>query len=575
MRIKFHGANSRVTGSCIELQDAELDVHFLVDCGSTQEPNEDPSFPFDPRSLDCVLLTHAHIDHCGRLPLLAKQGFRGKIYCTKATEELARLSLADAALLPNTAFGADEVALLDSLWAQPHGQVMATGNRLATDVTFRFDRAAHILGSVWLTVPWKKDGRLNQILFSGDLGPSEEDELDGNGAEPFLMRSRFSPHWPNGKNALRYAVLESTYGGRERRLLSPDDRRAALRAQLREVVGRGGQLLIPTFSIDRLQNLIIDLSIIYANEPELFEQVPVFLDAPLGQRVNQVYAKHLLATELWNQNSQRFEKHVKMLWMSRELSRSLGLDEMDAAAVALAQDLLDIALLEEPGDSVARLAASSHHWANSWRRVWQPAPAQLRQPAVIITGGGMCEGGKVLQHLPRVLRDERSRVLLTGYSAKGSNARRLLNLPAELASRRLLGPEYAVLDIPPSELRAQIEQFSAYSAHADQASLLRWAFPNRAHKEYGPSRWTAAERFFLNHGEPDAREALKQALLARGAELQGVDGCGPVPEVELPHDSSPWFQLDLARWEDDSPELAELEACERRCAELRAKLGRR
>src|SRR5579872_168101 len=420
MQLSFHGADREVTGSCHLL--ACAGKRILVDCGLRQgsrelEAENAAPFGFDPQSVDIVLLTHAHLDHCGRLPLLVKRGFRGEIVTTSATRELAQLVMLDAAHLQgeeaehrsrrNAHHGhaIDEVALAPLYDIADVGAAMQRFGRtadygrpidLGSGVRATFFDAGHILGSASVLVDAMENGRRRSVCFSGDIG---------NAGRPLLR----APQTPPSADAV---VMETTYGSRLHKPMRPSIEE--LYDAVFAAVKRGGNVLIPTFALERAQEILYFLR--EGMERGRLPAMRVFLDSPMAISATEIYRRHL----------ECFEPEA-------------------AAALRDGQDPFAV-----PGLHVTPDVASSE------------AIAAVKG-AVILAGSGMATGGRIRHHLQRNLARPESTVVFVGYAAAGTLARQIIDGARVV---HLFGEEVPV--------RAQVYTINGFSAHADQAELLRW-----------------------------------------------------------------------------------------------------
>ena len=419
MRLSFHGADRGVTGSCHLVESRGRRI--LIDCGMLQgsrelaEENADP-FGFDPAGIDHVLLTHAHLDHCGRLPLLAKRGFKGEVIATAATRELARLVILDAAHLQEEEarqrarhlrrHAEDEGAmplytLLDALNSLDRFNRAAQYEvplEIAPGLRATFFDAGHILGSASILLELEEDGATRSILFSGDIG---------NAGRPLLR----APSPPTHADVI---VMESTYGDRRHRSLkgSVDE----LVAAIVETFARGGNVVIPTFALERAQEILYFLHQgIAASQLPPF--VSVFLDSPMA----------ISATEIFRHHPECFEPAVAQLFR----------DDRDPL------QLQGLHLVRETADSIALNRFSGG--------------------VIIMAGSGMCTGGRVRHHLKHNLWRKESAVIFVGFAAEGTLARQIIDGAREVT---LFGEELPV--------RARIHTINGFSAHADQPELLAW-----------------------------------------------------------------------------------------------------
>jgi metallo-beta-lactamase family protein len=444
LKLSFHGADRDVTGSCHLVECAGR--RFLIDCGLYQGSRElaeenAGDFGFDPASVDFVLLTHAHLDHCGRLALLTKRGFRGEIVATMATHELARLVMLDAAHLQEEALsnsqrprhGADNKSgaplftvadALKSLESFKRSAQYGEPIDLAPGARATFVDAGHILGSASILLELTEAGRTLRLLFSGDLG---------NAGDPLLL----TPAPPPRADVV---VIETTYGDR---LHKPMDASIhELYGAISDTLGRGGNVIIPTFALERAQDLLFMLSQ-GIEKGQLKPSMQVFLDSPMAISATEIFARHL--------------------------------DDLQPEAVRLFREGRDPLAL--PGLHFTRQTAES------------VALNTVRGGAIIMAGSGMATGGRVRHHLKHNISREVCSVIFVGFAAKGTLARQIIDGQNPV---RILGD-----DLP---VRAGIHTINGFSAHADQAELLKW----HGH--------TGAARTFLTHGEEDAMQAFASRL---------------------------------------------------------------
>jgi len=420
MRISFHGADRAVTGSCHLVECAGKSI--LVDCGMYQggrelaEENGEP-FGFDPAAIDFLLLTHAHLDHCGRIPLLAKRGFRGEIVTTAASVELARLVLLDAAGLQEEdaryqarrarrrgAHGPAPEPLYTTLDALNSLEFFGRRARygepleLAPGVRATFLDAGHILGSACVFLELEDAGKHRRVLFSGDLG---------YGGRAILR----DPAPPPEADVV---VLESTYGDRRHKALEPS------LDELYDVVNatfaRGGNVIIPTFAVERAQELLYFLREgIEAGRIQHF--VNVFLDSPMA----------ISATRIFEHHPECFDRET--LKLSRDGGDPFALPSLH--------------FTRETAESMAL--------------------NQVQSGALIMAGSGMCTGGRVRHHLRHNLWRRECAIVFVGYAARGTLARRIIDGAEHV---RIFGD-----DVP---VRASIHTIGGFSAHADQDQLVAW-----------------------------------------------------------------------------------------------------
>jgi len=421
MKLSFHGADKGVTGSCHLVECAGEKV--LIDCGLYQgsreivEENSEP-FGFEPEAIDYLLLTHAHLDHCGRIPLLAKRGFSGEIITTAATVELARLVMLDSAGLQ------EEEARYQKRKQRRHGgnhersteplyttldalnSLEFIGRRVSYDkaitvapgIRATFLDAGHILGSASILLELEEAGRHHRLLFSGDLGYSGR----------AILRDPATPP------SVDSVVMETTYGDRLHKQLQPSI--DELYSAVNETIGRGGNVIIPTFALERAQEILFYLRQgVEGGRIEHFTNV--FLDSPMAISATRIFERH---PECFN-------------------TETLKAAHASGDPFAL------------PGLHFTRETAESM------------AINQIGGGAVIMAGSGMCTGGRVRHHLKHNLWSKRNSIVFVGYAAYGTLARRIVDGADRV---RIFGE-----DIP---VRAQIHTIGGFSAHADQAELLAW-----------------------------------------------------------------------------------------------------
>jgi len=444
LRLSFHGADRDVTGSCHLVECAGRRV--LIDCGLYQGSRElaeenAGDFGFDAASVDFVLLTHAHLDHCGRLPLLTKRGFRGEIIATGATRELARLVMLDAAHLQDEArsnshrprHGADDkpaeplFTVADTLKClESFKRSVRYGEPIdfARGIRATFVDAGHILGSASILLELTEADRTLRLLLSGDLG---------NGTDPLLLMPAPPPR-------ADVVVIETTYGDRVHKPM--DASIDELYSAISDTFERGGNVIIPTFALERAQELLFLLNQ-GIEKSRLMPSMQVFLDSPMAISATEIFARHL--------------------------------EYLQPEAVRLFRERRDPFAL--PG---LRFTCE---------RVESVALNNVRGGAVIMAGSGMATGGRVRHHLKHNISREECSVIFVGFAAKGTLARQIIDGQNPV---HILGD-----DIP---VRARIHTINGFSAHADQAELLKW----HGH--------TGAARTFLTHGEEGAMQAFASRL---------------------------------------------------------------
>lgn len=427
MDLSFHGAAQEVTGSMHLLE--VNNQRILLDCGSYQGRRAETyarnlHFPFDPATIDTLVLSHAHIDHSGNIPNLAKQGFRGNIWCTQATRNLCTYMLMDSGHIMETDVeyvnkqrarkGEPPVEPLYTQQDVQHclGQFIGIGlNRpilIADGVTLTFHEASHILGAafVQLDIREQRSSKRWRLVFSGDLGRPESAILNPPATPP----------------EADIVIMESTYGDR---LHEPY---GSARKKLRDIINttarRRGKVIIPAFAVGRTQEIVYALNQLDVEGD--IPQLPVFVDSPLAVNATDVFRMH---PEGWNAEVQAFIND---------------------------------------GGRRAPFDYSNLEYVRDVRRSKQLNT--LSESAIIISASGMAENGRILHHLKNNISDAENTVLLVSFQAQDTLGRHLQDGDKLV---RIFGEEYRV--------RAQIESIQGYSAHADQAGLLQWAaaFPQQ------------------------------------------------------------------------------------------------
>ena len=415
MRLKFIGAAHMVTGSCYLLQIG--DDSFLVDCGMFQgakrirELNYEV-FPFNPAEIRAVFLTHAHVDHCGLIPKLIKEGFQGTIYATKATCELVQIMLPDSAHIQesdtelfNRKNARRSEAPISPLYTQADAfaalelfePVSYHAPLQVNNLKLVFRDAGHILGSAILEMTVEENGQTTKLVFSGDLGQPNQ---------PILR----DPETIVGADFL---LVESTYGDRIHR---DYDKETALLEVIRDTMDRGGNVIIPSFAVGRTQTLLYYFYNLW-KEGRLEGDIPIIIDSPLAIQVTRIFLKNY--------------------------------EDFDEEAIAFFGEKGTIPSF--PQVRIAETAAESR------------ALNSAEGSAIILSASGMADAGRVLHHLKHNLWRPESTVLFVGYQAEGSLGRRLVD---GIKRVRVLGEEISV--------KARIQMLEGFSAHADAAQIVAW-----------------------------------------------------------------------------------------------------
>ena len=455
MNITFLGATKTVTGSNFLLEGAGKKI--IVDCGLYQgrakgERENYTDFPFNVNEIDYMLLTHAHIDHSGRIPKLYVDGYRGPVYATKATCDLCTIMLPDSGHiqemenvwqnkkrarqgkpeLPPLYTAQDAINCLEIFKPVSYDQIV----ELDENISVRFNDAGHMLGSSIIEVWVKEKGETKKIVFTGDLGNNDIPLLDS----------------PTMIETADYLVMESTYGGRIHN--KNDDKAEMFLNIVAETLDKGGNVIIPSFAVGRTQEILYELNKLKENrtDKEFLEKyeklmkVPVYVDSPLA----------ISATEVFRQNMNLFEEEVR-----ERIKRGDN-------------------PLEFPGLKFTRTAEES--------RALNEDPT----PHIVISASGMCEVGRIKHHLKHNLWNPNNTILFVGYQAPGTLGARIV---AGEKKVKIFGEEIAV--------NARIEYIEGYSGHADQEWLLNFVY----------SFITKPKHIFLVHGEPEGQIVLKNKIL--------------------------------------------------------------
>jgi metallo-beta-lactamase family protein len=440
MKITFCGAARIVTGSCYLIETGGK--KFLVDCGMFQGPKEivrlnyEP-FPFNPSDIDFVLLTHAHIDHSGLLPKLLDKGFYGTVYSTEATKDLCNIMLEDSAEMHMSQTNSENrrreregLPPREPLYTRIEArdimrkfQTVEYGQKynIRDLVDVRFQDAGHILGSsiIELFVEGKK------LVFSGDLGQWDNPII----RDPTIIEDA------------DYLFIESTYGNRLHEHVK--DREEILLKYAKETYKKGGKLFIPSFAVERTQEILYAIKEL--QDAGQFPNETIFLDSPLAIKATNVFIKH----------GECYDKEAK--------SKRDPLEPENLKYTSNVQDSKKI---------------------NSYNR-----------PCIVIAGSGMCTGGRIRHHLRNGIEDEKNTVLFVGYQAEGTLGRYIFEGSPTV---QMFGDQFNVW--------AEVRSIDGFSAHADQAELIKWA---KGFKK-------APKMTFVVHGEPEASEALKEKLEEMG-----------------------------------------------------------
>ena len=431
MKIKFCGASTGVTGSCHLLTSGEHKI--LLDCGQfqggkAQDALNYEKFPFEPSEIECVVLSHAHIDHCGRLPLLTKRGFEGKIYCTDATADLLSVMLKDSAYIheKETEWKNRKAERAGREQVEPLYTIEDAEKTLSlvspilydqqieinSDMKIVFNDAGHILGSaiteLWVT----EDDKESKIVFSGDLG------MEGR---PILRD-------PTYIKKADYVIMETTYGNRIHKELGSGVEK--LIEIILNTTRRGGNVVIPSFAVGRTQELIYELNRFYDSNNEYrkeLDKIFVYIDSPMATT----------ATEIFRRNAQVFDEETREYILKGDNP------------------------LEFKNLKFTRSSKESQDLNFN------------KEPKIIISASGMCEAGRIRHHLKHNLWNPKNSIVFVGYQGQGTLGRSLVE---GIKMVTLFGEEIQV--------NAEIHNLEGFSGHADQNGLFAWI----AHFEQKPKQ---------------------------------------------------------------------------------------
>ena len=455
MKVTFCGATKTVTGSNFLVEGAGK--KFLVDCGLYQGgakdeiKNEEP-FPYDINEIDFMLLTHAHIDHSGRIPKLYKEGYRNPIYATNATCDLCAIMLPDSGHIQETEtewknrkrirrgeeelvpiYDAETAAKsLELFKGEPYNQII----ELDDDIHVRFNDAGHMLGSSTIEIWIRENGENKKIVFSGDLGNNDIPLL----AEPTMIQDA------------DFLVMESTYGNRLH--IKNENKAKTFINIVTDTIKNGGTVVIPSFAVGRTQEILYELNKIKDSEddsPEferkyrLLMNTPVYVDSPLA----------ISATEVFKENMDLFDEETQKLIRRCD-------NPLEFPGLKFTQTVEESKALNESNES-----------------------------AIIISASGMCEVGRIKHHLKHNIWNPKNTILFVGYQAPGTLGRKIVDGAKTV---KIFGEEIAV--------NARVEYIEGYSGHADQAGLLHFV----------DSFVKKPNHIFLVHGEEESQKALRDKI---------------------------------------------------------------
>jgi metallo-beta-lactamase family protein len=418
-KVKFCGGVRTVTGSTHLIETSKSKI--LIDCGLFQGKRDEyyqinSTFTFNPAEINALLVSHAHIDHCGNIPNLVKQGFKNKIYTTEATADLCKIMLLDSAHIQeenikflNKINKRRGLPSRDPLYTTEdaeksldlfYGQKYNTKFQVTEDISCTFVDAGHILGSAITVINIKlEDKKETTLVYAVDLGRAKM---------PLLKDPVILP-----KGSIDYLIIESTYGGR----LHGDVEHAAddLAFYINRTVKRGGKVIIPSFALGRSQEIIYYLSELMKGDK--IPKLPIYVDSPMAVNVTGVFKKHI---ECFDEESRVMFYHDESPFGIENLHFTSSVEES-----------------KKINDD--------------------------KQPMIIISASGMCEAGRILHHLKNNIEDEKNMILIVGYMAKNTLGRRLVERHPQV---KIFGVEH--------NLRAEVEVINAFSAHADKEDLINY-----------------------------------------------------------------------------------------------------
>ncbi|MGB4439723.1 MAG: MBL fold metallo-hydrolase [Sedimentibacter sp.] len=451
MKIRFLGAVQGVTGSSHLIQVENKKI--LLDCGMYQGRDENlnfEEFEVNPAEIDYLLLSHSHIDHSGRIPLLVKKGFKGKIYCSKPTYDLCQIMLMDSAHIQESEAEWKNVKarrsgkqLTEPMYTQKdasesfkyfmpvhYNQII----NIDENITIKFSDAGHILGSSIIEIWIKDENDVVKLVFSGDLGMQEKALLK----DPTIIESA------------DYLIMESTYGNRIHDKM--EYRVEELIKIILKTVKRRGTVVIPSFAVGRTQEIIYELNKYYdshlekaGNDENDFRKIPVYIDSPLATK----------ATEIFKQNANVFDDEARDYIMKGD--NPLEFENLHFTQSAEESKMLNFS----------------------------------DEPKIIISASGMCEAGRIKHHLKHNLWKKKSSVVFVGYQAEGTLGRRIV-----------VGEKDVKIFGEPIHINAEIYNIEGFSGHADKIGLMNWL---KGFKE-------KPKKIFIVHGESESKIAFAKEV---------------------------------------------------------------
>lgn len=450
MKLKIFGAAKEVTGSCYSLETKNEKI--LIDCGFFQGGKENErrnyqEFPFNPSEYSAIILTHAHLDHCGRIPKLVKEGFKGKIFSTDATQELANIIMMDTVKISiqdtehenrrrikqglpprKPIYSSIDVKRTMNLFINTEYEKKI---KITKNISAIFFDAGHILGAACVKIIAEEDGETKQIIFSGDIGQSSS----------VLVREARQLRQAD------YIVIESTYGDR----LHPpiENRTDEFLRIIKETHKKKGKLLIPSFAVERAQELLYCLGDFF--QEGMIPKMKVFLDSPMAMEATKVFAKY---NHYYNKDVQREIEQREKIPGRKEI-------------------------FNFPELTFTRTAQESKKINN------------IKEPCIIIAGNGMCTAGRIKHHIRNNIENPKNTLLFVGYQARGTLG---YWIKAKEKKVKLLGVQVKV--------RSNIEAIDGFSAHADYIELIDWL---KNLKE-------PPKKIIITHGEEMQSKAFQKRL---------------------------------------------------------------
>lgn len=434
-KLHFYGGARVVTGANYLLETSK--TRTLIDCGLFQggramnKKNYEP-FPYEPSKIDFVLITHAHLDHIGRLPRLINDGFNGKIFATTPTIDFAKLMLEDSQkILNEKAKKEDIIPLMNGRQIEKIMKLFQPVEYdqefdLTPEISVCFREAGHVLGSA--TIEITTDGK--KIVFSGDLGA---------GRMPILRK-------PAQIKQADYVIMESAYGNRLHE--SVQNSKDTIENIAEETITQGGVLMIPSFALERTQQLLYHFNELIENHR--ISKIPIFVDSPLAIKLTKIYSKY---PQYYNQEANSLIKSGDDIFKFPGLKFTLSVEESKAIN-------------------------------------------EVSPPKIIIAGSGMSQGGRIIHHEVRYLSDPKNTLLIVTYQAHGTLGRKILE-----------GTKMVNILNRAVPIRAKIRHVNGYSAHADQKDLINWLT-----SMVGPDSSKRPQKVFICQGEEEPALALAQEI---------------------------------------------------------------